>query len=252
VVFAGLQPCIFSGAANELLAEPGLDRHSTMMDETYNPGDPLFLVSRDLDADLSKEERDRLTEVLRSSESLRAEANRLRAVDRMVRQWGFEGVEIDWKHHAGLVAVTLRTDSDDGVLYRVDELIAAWARRRPVFDERAFTQGVLDRIKPSGRKSRVLPWALRLGAPLAAAAAIALAVTATIWFVPTPLPVAVVSIGHADNQKPPSRPVEPKVIVSFARPATDRHTVATAAPGIGYMTIGSSPLPRAWDEPAPL
>lgn len=223
-----------------------------MIDETYNPNDPLFLVSRGLDRDLSDGERGRLNDALNASPTLREEAKRLEAVDRLVKQWGREGVEIDWRHHADLVVASPQTDADDATLRKIDELIAAWGRRQPVLDEKAFADAVLSRITPNRRKTLPMQWVLRIGAPLAAAAAIALAVTASLWFTPAPVPVVLVSIGRTGDQPAMVRSGGPKIIVSFARPTDDKHADATDAPGIGYMTIGSSPLPRAWDESAPL
>ncbi|MDO8632134.1 MAG: hypothetical protein Q7R41_16745 [Phycisphaerales bacterium] len=223
-----------------------------MIDETYNPNDPLFLASRGLDRDLSDGERGRLNDALIASPTLREDAKRLEAVDRLVKLWGREGVEIDWRHHADLVVASPQTDAEDATLRKIDELIAAWGRRQPVLDERAFADAVLSRITPNRRKTLPMQWVLRIGAPLAAAAAIAMAVTASLWFNPAPVPVIVVLIGRADVQPATVRSGEPKVIVSFARPTDDNHADATDAPGIGYMTIGSSPLPRVGDESAPL
>ncbi len=221
-----------------------------MTHESYNPGDPLFLVSRDIDGDLSKDESDRLEDAFRSSESFRMQADRLRRVDRVVRQWGSEGVEIDWKHHAALITELTRAERDEDDLTRVDGLLAEWAQRKPVLDPRDFAQGVLERINP--RRNAPAGWTWRIGAPLAAAAAIALTVTASLWFGPHSSSVAIVSIGRVESNHVLKRGVEPRVIVSFARPTTDTQASANDAPDIGYMTIGSSPLPRAWDEPAPL
>ena len=223
-----------------------------MTQEIDNPGDPLFLVSRDLDGDLSKEERVRLNNALSSSESLRTEAGQLQNVDRIVKQWGAEDVEIDWKHHAELVTDMMRADLDENDLHPVDDLLAEWARRRPLWSEREFAEGVLRRIEPSRQATTPVAWAWRIGAPLSAAAAIALAVTASLWFGPHPTSVAIVSIGHVEVNAVSNRPVEPRVVVSYARPTTDKHADASDAPGIGYMTIGSSPLPRTGDESAPL
>jgi hypothetical protein len=224
----------------------------TMIDETYNPNDPLFLVSRGLDRDLSDGEQGRLNDALNASRTLREDAKRLEAVDRLVKQWGRGGVEIDWRRHADLVVASPQTDADDATLKKIDELIAAWGRRQPVLDERAFADAVLSRITPNRRKTLPMQWVLRIGAPLAAAAAIAMAVTVSLWFTPAPVPVVVVSIGRAEVQPATVRSGEAKVIVSFARPTDDIHADAMDVTGIGYMTIGSSPLPRVGDESAPL
>jgi len=214
-----------------------------MIEETYNPNDPLFLASKSLDGDLGEDERRLLNEAMRTSPALREEAKRLQTVDDLVKQWGRKGVEIDWKHHAGLVPASLQADADVEELKKVDALIAAWGRRKPVLDEKSFVNGVLLRIAPSRPKAFPLQWAWRIGAPLAAAAAIALAVTASLWFTPAPAAVVVVRIGPAGEER---------AVVSFARTANEKHADAMDAPEIGYMDLGSSPLPQAWDEPAPL
>jgi len=53
-----------------------------MTADAYNPDDLAFLLSRGLDGDLSPDEQRRLGESLSQSESLRAEASKLEAVDR--------------------------------------------------------------------------------------------------------------------------------------------------------------------------
>ncbi len=215
-----------------------------MDDRTYNPDDPLFLVSRSLDGELSADERRRLDELLAESPSLGEEARQIQSTDAAIRQWGRTRVELDWEHHAKLIQGVLAESSDSG-LGGVDRLLTDWSRSQPDFDEEALAQSVLARIAPARRQPGIVRWTLRIGAPLAAAAAVVFALTASFWS--TPAPVVVVSIGRAAV----STPEATVAVVSIGR-SNGGGRVDTTASGVGFITMGSSPLSRTMDEPAPL
>ncbi len=218
-----------------------------MTDDQYNPDDLAFLVSRSMDDDLSPAERLRLADALSLSESLRAEVSKLKAVQRLVGQWGQESFDVDWKHHAALISASAASSEDES-LGKVDSLLSRWANRSEV-DAIDLTAGVLSRIHSERRGVNWHGTMWRLGVPLAAAAAIALAVTATTWF-PSRVPVCLVTFGPSSEAAITSESVMESQVVSFAR--SDEPTTPFATmPVIGFATIGVEAAPSG-EESAPL
>ncbi len=215
-------------------------------DEKFNLNDPLFLVSRGLDGDLSAQEEIRLEELLAASPELRAESEQLKIVSQLVKSRRAVHAQIDWKLHEKLVLASI--EDHESELAGVDGLLAAWGGRKPKYDERVLADGIMVRIAPA-RERRRSAWRVvaRLGAPLAAVAAVVLAVTAT-WFAPlvqvSMTPVTVVQIGPAQGGVGSGVSV---AIVSFARPA-DSAAPAEESLSFGYMTLGSSPIGQTREE----
>ena len=58
-----------------------------MTNEDYNPIDPEFLVSREIDGDLSNDERRLLEEALAGSEPLRTQRDKLLALNALMQKW---------------------------------------------------------------------------------------------------------------------------------------------------------------------
>lgn len=210
-----------------------------------DPNDPLFLVSRGLDGDLGGDEQLLLEGLLADSESLRAEAEKLRSVSKLMNALGGSEAEVDWKTHEQLVMAQIGAKQTD--FSGVDELLEVMSRRRPVYDERALIAGIMGRIAPA-KKQRAWNWRsiARVGAPLAAAAAVALAVTAN-WFAPvvnmSMSPVTVVQIGPSYS----GEATESSVVVMFSR-QTRTVQAMERTESIGYMTLGSTPLIAATEE----
>jgi|CXWL01.1.fsa_nt_gi hypothetical protein len=210
--------------------------------ENIHWNDPLFLVSRGMDGDLSASEQIRLEELLAASAELRIEADKLRSVAQLVESRRTVHAQVDWKLHEKLVLAEIAEDESE--LAGVDDLLLEWGGRAPEYDERALADGVMARIAPARERKRSI-WRVvgRLGAPLAAAAAIALAVTGT-WYAPVAMPVTVVVIGPVQRGGESDAPV---AIVSFARTAV--HPVPTNdSLTFGYMTLGSSPIGQTREE----
>lgn len=207
--------------------------------ERINLNDPLFLVSRSLDGDLSAAEQFRLDEALAASVELRAEADRLGTVARLIEARRTTHAQIDWNTHEKLVLTEIAHGTPG--LADVDQLLHDWSARRPQYDERQLADGIMARIAPARVRSRS-KWRIvaRLGAPLAAAAAVVLAVTAS-WFAPAPeislTPVMVVQIGPPDADESNA----PEMIVSFTRPKAIPSDSGESL-SFGYMTLGSSPM----------
>lgn len=221
-----------------------------MMADAYNPDDLAFLISRSLDGDLSADERRRLGASLSQSESLRSEASKLEAVDRLIHQWGQKPVELDWKHHAAL-ASACAGNTDDKRLSKVDDLLRRWRDRSVGVEAIDLTTSVLAKIRSERRFANPYRLVLRLGVPLAAAAAITLAVTATTWFAPARDPICRVAIGPSSwSAAVAERGVESRVVVSFAQSGEAPTTLWT--PAIGFATIGVEPLGSAGEESSPL
>jgi anti-sigma factor RsiW len=222
-----------------------------MTSDAYNPVDLAFLLSRDLDGDLSPAERLRLDEALSQSESLRSEASKLEAVDRLIQQWGQKPVEVDWKHHAALTSASAGSAADER-LGKVDDLLRRWRNRSVGVEDIDLTARVLAKIRSERRRTTPYRLVLRLGVPLAAAAAIALAVTVTTWFAPARDPICRVAIGPSSwSAAVAQREIESRVVVSFAR-SDEVATTLLKPPAIGFATIGVEPLGSAGEEGSPL
>ena len=215
-------------------------------DEKINWNDPLFLVSRSIDGDLSAEEQVRLDEALAASAELGLEAEKLRRVAGLVESRRTTSAQIDWETHGQLVMAQIA--EDEWELAGIDSVLQQWGARAPQYDERDLARNVMARIAPARQRGRSA-WqaALRLGAPLAAAAAVALAVTAT-WFAPATktsmMAVTIVQIGPPDD----FMSGESNSIVSFAKPAANP-VEASESLSFGYMTLGSSPNGQLEESP---
>jgi len=201
----------------------------------YNPGDPEFLLSRDLDADLSGEERRLLHKALSDSADLREQADDWRRIHDMVVRWGREPVSIDWNTHADLVAAHVSDGPSQATERELSQVLRDWAAQSIAVDEDRFTQAVLTKIRARRRVpaySVILKW----GAPLAAAAVFGLMVTATTWFTAAPKAVSIITLGSADMVEP-GAPI--RSVVSFGRTAPEAPSTAN---GIGLLSMGASPM----------
>ena len=220
--------------------------------DEYNPNDPAFLISRDVDGDLSSDEHAKLEELLAGSETLRSEKRALHAAARLVDRWGERVADIDLNSHAKLAHAIVTGESDDPALGQADELLARWARRSVDVDTEAFTARVLSELRPVRRSAR--PWRtiFRIAIPTAAAAAVMFA--ASGWFSPEPdenprcyvdynIP-AVQSVGAGSRAR---------TVVSFAQPPREQAGLTPRPALIGYMTLGSGPaLATRWVDSFPL
>ena len=128
-------------------------RHTEMSEKPYNPDDLAFLISRSLDEDLTEDEQRRLDRVLEESETLRLEADRLCAVDRLVKRWGARPVELDWEPFAAPGRARAVAGDDDDDLHKIDDWLRRWGDRRVAIDEERFAEAVMTRIGASARRS---------------------------------------------------------------------------------------------------
>jgi len=222
-----------------------------MTDCRYNPDDPEFLASRSLDEDLSESDRKRLREALEASEALRREAEKLRTLDKLVKRWGGEEVELDWNAHAELAVAKAMAERDEETGGKLDHLLQCWGDKRVEIDEEAFTQAVMARVRPQKTRQPRRNLVFRLRAPLAAAAALAIAVTAAYWARSLPSPRVLVSIGHkapmVGSSPAPTRPS----IVSFSREPIEMLASRTERVGISFMDIGAGAAPEEWQDETP-
>jgi len=214
-----------------------------MTDRPFNSDDLAFLMSQELDGDLSADRRARLNEARAASEELRKESKDLATVDRLLGRWAARGVELDWNATAGLIEAEVR--GRDAGLDEVDALLERWGQREG--NAADFSTAVLKRIRAQDRELRSRRLIFRLGAPLAMAAAVALVVFGTSWLEPTAKPVTVVAIGRTIAESADA----PRTVVSFGRPRGDVVARDTTPPSIGFMTLGAGPAPTA-GEIAPL
>lgn len=155
-----------------------------MTDADFNPDDAGLLASRDLDGDLSGDERRRLGDALDASESLRADADAMRRVNELVHRWAAAPAELDWDAYAALIDARCRAGRDAQDRPELDGLLKRWARSDVAHDDEQFTTDVMRRVGAGtvpARKEKRNPWIYRLGVPLAAAAVLAFALIGGSW-----------------------------------------------------------------------
>ena len=181
-----------------------------MSEVPYNPDDPIFLLSRSLDEELSGAEREKLDRALASSGALRAEADRLRRLNELIQRWGERPVQVDWVNHAAHTKARLIDDGQAEKLEKVDQLLGRWASQTVSIDEEAFTAAVMASVRAERKTPSWHSVVFRLGVPLAAAAAVVFAVVGTSWFTPESSAKPTIVLGHsfADNVDLPGPVIE--------------------------------------------
>lgn len=235
-----------------------------MREPQYNPDDPLFLLSRSLDEDLPEPERSAeggLDKALAASASLRAEAEELRALDRLIMRWAGQPAELDWEHHAALIIAQAEGNEDADGLEKVDRLLEHWGRRSVSLHAEAFTADVMAKVAP--KRGRII-WSsplfrlVRLRA-LAAAAAVVLAVTGVLWFTQSPEPFVYVAYEPQAATRAGSSRTEgvprgagrtSRVVVSFARTPVYEEAPSWAESGISFGSLGST-VEHTWTGEIP-
>jgi anti-sigma factor RsiW len=209
-----------------------------MSDEGYNPDDPLFALSRSLDEKLPEGERRRMDEALAASEALRAEAESLRATDRLVKRWASAAPELDWGRHAALIEAQA-PDDDSEELNRLDRLLERWGRTVPPLDEGSFTAAVMARVRSERRRAARSSLLYRIGAPLAAAAAVAIAITGSLWLMPSGEPITHVVYVSTLSTDPVDEDRPSVSMVSFVRRPVEPAEI-TAPAGLSFGSVGSA------------
>ena len=210
-----------------------------MNEAPFNPDDISFLASRDLDGDLTGEERRRLGHMLDASESLRADVVAMRKVNELVRRWSAAPVEIDWDAHAKLIDVRCLADNDAQDRPELDGLLKRWAYDEVAFDDEQFTTEVMQRVSKTTSTARTRsgrPWMIRIAVPLAAAAALAFALIGGSWINR--------DAGSPDiaprvlTESPLDAAKVPTCIVRFARESLDVVPEVRQSRGISFTAFG--------------
>lgn len=226
-----------------------------MSETPYNPDDLAFLISRSLDQDLGSDERQRLDQALGESEALRAWADELRAVDRLVKRWGAGPVELDWGPYTATVQARVAALDEEEDLHRIDDWLRRWGDQRVEIDGPGFTDSVMTRIGATRRRSPVHTLIFRLGAPLAAAAAVALTLTAAFWSRDSNERVPLVLFRSRTTMVQPESSPEGRSepVISFHRSedaVAERIRKRQATPGIS--AVGAARVPDQYGGSAPL
>lgn len=214
----------------------------------FDAHDPLFLLSRQLDDDLTEAEALALEAALAASPELRAEASRLAAAQGAVDEWAAEVPDFDATALTQFVMGAVQDEAADQEFASVDAVLRRWAR--PVeFNERAFTTSVMRKLAAETSRQR-MRLVYRIAAPLAMAAAVAIAVTGSFWLAPTP--VIQVSIGPlaAGSQGATHLPAATSV-VTFGREAAPERVASAEVRMISLGAMGAEPMVNA-DEVPPL
>lgn len=217
-----------------------------MTTDSYNPRDAEFLLSRDLDGELSPDERRALQARVQQSPALGNESTGFGAVADLLRQWGTTAPDVDWDAHLALTMARLDDDAEAGD-QALNSLLSRWAANAPAHDDSRFTQLILSQIRGKLRQPayrRILRWS----APLAAAAALAFVVTAVYWHDPPVKTLAIVQIGPVSPDSEYEPLTDSRAVVSFARAAAPAERNES---GIGLLSLGDSVASRSSDA-APL
>ena len=155
-----------------------------MNEQPINPNDPGFLLSRQLDGDLTDDERRRIDDALCLSESLRDDAASMRKTNDILRRWAGAPVELDWEGHAALINARCQTDDTSQDQPELDGILTRWSQDDVAFDEDKFMDGVMQRIGGNARdieRPSSHRWMLRIAMPLAAAAILMFALIGGPW-----------------------------------------------------------------------
>ena len=84
------------------------------MDEKLDSlNDPLGLISQSLDGVLSASDKNRLDQELAGSEALKAEQQKMRDLDNLIRRWGSNSVELDWENFSALILARIETKDEE-------------------------------------------------------------------------------------------------------------------------------------------
>ena len=210
-----------------------------MNEAPFNPDDIDFLASRDLDGDLTAEERRRLGDALDASESLRAKADAMRRVSDLVRRWAAAPVEIDWDAHTELIDGRCQADDDAQDRPEVDGILKRWARDVVAHDDEQFTADVMRRIGQTASTARTRsgrPWMIRIAVPLAAAAVLAMALIGGSWI---NRDAGSRDVGRVVlTESPLGATKVPTCIVRFAREPLDVAPDVRQSRGISFTAFG--------------
>ncbi len=224
-----------------------------MRSEEINPNDPMFLVSRNLDGELTGAEQSRLAKLLSESPEMRREAEKYCELNEALKSFGCSMPDVDFGDFSDRVRQSLGSSEDDAQLVEVDQAIQSWASKPVVFDEERFTAGVLEQIGESrSSTSRSRSILFRIGMPFAAAAAVALVWIGGFRNEHQPRRVADVQIGGIERVATHISHGNTRLasVVSFDRTPveTDR---STRSGGISLSFVGSLRAELTSSEVAP-
>lgn len=238
-----------------------------MTEPIIHPDDPLFLVSRRLDGDLSDTESRSLAERLVASAELADAAKRMESLDQAIRRATPGLPALDWTHELELTLGRIADDVSNSEDQQIDTALERWAHATSVKDV-DLAPHVITKLagaaKQSPRRRLVLPWAV----PLAAAAAIAMIVMGP-WFggeiqrpVEGPaiatLPGPVVNVvmgpqGHTDGSEAvspaPSLTARAANVVVFDRGSAVALISPRANRDMGFITVGVAKATLAEEVP---
>lgn len=212
----------------------------------YNPAEPGFWISCHLDGLLTDADQARLHRALQVSKDLQSESEAFRAVNRLVKRWGEDQVELDWHTFAATVQERIECGDIEPELTVVDHWLARWGGTVAPVDEKRFVRQVMARAvrrEPFAPRSIV-----RWGLPLAAAAAVVIGVMSSFWTPPVLRPASMVAIGpvYVSAQSPTA-----VALVSFRRDVIPEPETSSGEPMISLIAVGSSPVDE-WSETPPL
>ena len=225
-----------------------------MTEKPYNPDDPQFLFSQSLDEKLSESQRRQLEKGMAESASVSADAEKLRAVDDLVKRWGRDECVVEGERLVESVLANIAASAERENVDELDHLLERWGNQNIEIDWPRFTEEVMSKVTSARRRSSTHRLVFRLAAPLAAAAVLAFAVTATLWLSSTSGPVTVVRIGPRSSTHLASAATSrlARVTVVFGRAAIVPDVRQPVGARISYVSVGSSRVFAGSEEIPPL
>ncbi len=218
-------------------------------EDNDNPNDPEFLASRALDESLTDQQRQLLSDHL-------GELDELRRIDALVQSLRDEKVDIDWAAFQQTIQDRITCAYDDAELERVDEIVECATEVPATWDEKRFTQDVLQLIESNTQlRPSSLRW-MKVAMPLAAAAAIALMVTIAPWQNRPAKPISIVAIGPSIRSGTVPANVlsldNAVALVSFRREPIVADNLANSRSRVSFVSVGAEPVSRRLRAAPPL
>ncbi|MCO6438264.1 MAG: hypothetical protein J5J06_14310 [Phycisphaerae bacterium] len=220
-----------------------------MSHDEYNPNDPLFLLSRYLDGDLTPQERTEIESRIAASPELQAELSGMRQAESIVRRATGGPVELDWDAQAEAIKKNLVENADGDAA--LDALLTRWGSTTPDMDEGRFVADVRARLQQPVRRRNPIIRIFGYAAPLAAAAAIA--IVATLGIRPTTPTtevsiVSVVEIGPGSTTETRFRSTS-AAVVAFDRTAGAAPRSPGGRIGMTVVSAGDARVAYGVDSP---
>ena len=222
-----------------------------------------LLASRQVDQDLSAEERSRLENGLAREPALRETLRGFQSLGTLLRRWSERRVPEVREEFCKEVLATIEASGASDEDEEVGALLSRWGAKTVSFDAERYTASVIERLRPvvrgrtetqtAERRPRSVPRTLvfRLRVPLAAAASIALAFTAYLTVVARSRTVCDVRIASAIEALEGPQGGTRVASVSFRRDDPAVTGKADSRGGPSFLAISAGSTGGTWGAVEP-